>query len=252
MNRILSMAAFFLVFIWSVNAFGGTIEENLKKLVAEKTRQSVDIESVQPLNGDKSVFVALLRDKKSGNLIPIVTNQEGNQLFVLTDMFFSQNDADARLVRNILHQAQEENNKNMSQDAIVELLKSIPDDYLIKIPSYSKDAKTITFIISDPMCPHCQEELRHINKRLKDSDVYMVEVAFLGVQSKYKASEILSRINKLKTAKEKIDLLNQVYATSYTSNSSDLKENQKVENITKKIADSGLIRGVPFVYEVKK
>ena len=78
----------------------------------------------------------------------------------------------------------------------------------------------------------------------------MVEVAFLGLQSKDKAAEILARIKNAKDTKQKVALLQEVYANTYVAKNPDKKELQKVENITRKIADSALIKGVPFIYEM--
>lgn len=240
----------FLMICFSMAFAQAGLKENLNKLVSEQTKQEVEIDSITMLHGDPNLAIVLLKDKLSLNLIPIVTNKDGNMLFVLTDVFFSQDKKDMQLVRETLYKVQEANNKTVNKEEITKLLTSIPDDYVIKIPSTTKGVKKITYIVSDPMCPHCQEELRHINDRLKDSNVYMVEVAFLGLQSKDKAAEILARIKNAKDAKQKVALLQEVYANTYVAKKPDKKELQKVENITRKIADSALIKGVPFIYEM--
>ena len=228
------------------------LEKNLVHLVNTKTTQEVTIDSTYNLNGDKNLFIAILKDKASKNLIPVVTNQSGQLLFVLTDLFFTQNDKDTQLVQEILGKVNEANNKNINKEAINKLLESIPDDYVVKIASTNPKVKKITYIISDPMCPHCQDELRHIDDRLKDSNVYMIEVAFLGPQSKDKSAELLERIKSLKTTKQKVSLVKEIYSTAHTAKNPNSRNIQKVENITKIIADSGLIKGVPFVYEYQK
>lgn len=227
------------------------LKENLGKLVAMHTKQEVEIESITMLNGDSNLAIALIKDKATGNLVPIVTDKNGQMLFALTDVFFSQNEKDAQLVRDVLYKVQEQNNKIVNKDAIEKLLKEVPEDYVVRIPSTSKGVKKVTYIISDPMCPHCQDELRHIGDRLQKSNVYMIEVAFLGPQSKDKAAEILGRIKNAKDTKQKVALLQEVYATTYVAKNPEEKNLQKVDNVTRKIADTGLIKGVPFIYETE-
>ncbi len=243
---------FLLAAALSMSLAQAGMEDNLLKLIKDRTKQDVSIDSTHVLSGDGNFVVALLKDKASGNLIPVVTNKNGNLLFVLTDIFFTQNDKDMQIVRDVLYKVQNHNNKIINKEAITKLLESIPSDYVIKIDSTTPGVKKNTYIVSDPSCSHCQEELRHINERLKDSNVYMVEVAFLGPQSRDKSAEILARVKNAKTTKEKVALLQEVYATAYVAKNPSEKELKKVENITKKIADSALIKGVPFIYEMEK
>ncbi|STP11980.1 disulphide isomerase [Helicobacter mustelae] len=234
------------LFLWA-----GT-QENLKDLIKEKTKQDISIAKVYDLKGDDHLKIAILKDEATKNQIPVITNKDGNLLFVLTNVFFSKNDEDSKFVEELLGKIQSDNDKQVNSAALNKLFESIPEDYVIKLDSTTKNNKKVTYIVSDPMCPHCQEELRNIDKRLKDSNVYMVMVAYLGQESIKKAATILAKVKDAKSTKDKIALFQQVYSIAYRPSSADSKAVKKVENITKKVADSALIKGVPFIYEYTK
>ncbi|WP_104697093.1 MULTISPECIES: disulfide isomerase [unclassified Helicobacter] len=227
------------------------MQNNLVKLIKEKTQQDISIKEVYDLKLDPNLKVVILEDMTSKTQIPVLTNKDGNMLSALTNIFFSQNNEDVKLIEGLLSKIQMQNDKQANSAAINKLLESIPDDYVIKLDSSTKNNKKITYIVSDPMCPHCQDELRRIDEKLKESNVYMVLVAYMGQDSQKKAANILEKIKELKNTKQKVDLLQQVYANTFEPKEANQKEIKKVQNITKKIADSGLIRGVPFIYEYK-
>lgn len=228
------------------------MQSNLKQLIKTKTQQDIDIETTYDLKSDNNLKIAILKDQVSQNKIPVITNKNGDTLFVLTNVFFSNNNEDTKLVAEILQKVQMDNDKQVNSAAINKLFESIPEDYVVKLQSSKKGNQKITYIVSDPMCPHCQDELRHINERLEESNVYMIMVAYMGQESIQKAATILEKIKSAKDTKAKIEIFQQVYSTAYTAPKADEKEVKKVENITKKIADSALIKGVPFIYEYKK
>lgn len=245
------MKKFFSIFLFSFVLMQANMQENLTKLIKEKTKQDIKITQIYDLKANANFKVVILEDALSKTQIPVITDKDGSMLFALTNIFFSMNENDTRLIGEIIQKIQSQNDKQVNSAAINKLLESIPDDYVIKLNSTTKNNQKITYIISDPMCPHCQDELRHIDEKLKESNVYMVLVAYMGQESIHKAATILEKIKSLKETKEKINLLQQVYAKTFKAQETDTKEIKKVENITKKIADSGLIKGVPFIYEYK-
>ncbi|RDU74559.1 disulfide isomerase [Helicobacter anseris] len=245
------MKKFFFIFLFSFVFMQANMQENLTKLIKEKTKQDIKVMQTYDLKANTNFKVVILEDTLSKTQIPIITDKDGSMLFALTNIFFSVNEADTKLIGEIIQKIQSQNDKQVNSAAINKLLESIPDDYVIKLNSTTKNNQKITYIISDPMCPHCQDELRHIDEKLKESNVYMVLVAYMGQDSINKAANILEKIKSLKETKEKVNLLQQVYATTFKAQESNAKEIKKVENITKKIADSGLIKGVPFIYEYK-
>ena len=228
------------------------MQENLVNLIKTKTQQEVSVKEVHDLKSDPNIKIAILQDSLSKNKIPVITNQNGKVLFILTNVFFADNNDDAKLVGQILQDIQSENDKQINSAALNKLFESIPSDYVLKLDSTTKNNTKVTYIVSDPMCPHCQEELRNIDERLKDTNVYLVLVSYMGQESLKKASIILEKAKTLQDTKQKVELLQQVYAVTYKTQNPRDKEMKKVENITKKIADSGLIQGVPFIYEYSK
>lgn len=245
------MKKFFSIFLFSFVLTQANMQENLAKLIKEKTKQDIKITQIYDLKANANFKVVILEDALSKTQIPVIADKDGSMLFALTNIFFSMNENDTKLIGEIIQKIQSQNDKQVNSAAINKLLESIPDDYVIKLNSTTKNNQKITYIISDPMCPHCQDELRHIHEKLKESNVYMVLVAYMGQESIYKAATILEKIKSLKETKEKINLLQQVYAKTFKAQEANTKEMKKVENITKKIADSGLIKGVPFIYEYK-
>ncbi|PAF47317.1 disulfide isomerase [Helicobacter sp. 12S02634-8] len=228
------------------------VEQNIINIVQKQTGKKVSVLKIEALQSNPELKIAIIQDPDSKYQIPIFTSKDGNIIIGLSNVFFSNEKKDTALVNKIYEDTQSYNSQQKNSAKLNALFDTIPDDYAIFLPSTTKGVTKLTYIVSDPMCPHCQSELREIDSRLKETNVKMIPVGFLGQKSVVKSALILEKIKTAKTPAEKIQILKQIYATTYEPKEQPQKEIQKVENITKKISDSGLIKFVPYIYEYQK
>ncbi len=224
-------------------AYAG-IQEDVLSILQDQSKRQLRIVSFEPLKKSKLSLV-VVEDKVNGYRSVLLAENKDN-VFVL-DAFFGNDKNDKDIVNKTIEEARTYNFKLQNSSKLNALFKSIPNDYAIKIQGNSDK---ITYIVSDPMCSHCQEELRHIDSRLKTSSVVMIPVAFLGTDSLDKAAEIQATIKEAKTPQQQIDILKKIYATTYQATKQSADNTKRVENITKQIGESGLVEAVPFIYEI--
>ncbi|WP_120944610.1 DsbA family protein [Helicobacter labacensis] len=226
---------------------GKNIEESVTQLIHKQTKRSVRVLRLQPLKSNKDFQIVVVEDPETKYHIPLLTNKNGTLVLGLSNVFFSNNDQDIELINTVYHETQTYNFKQANGAKINAMFDGLPKDYVITLTSKNKKAKEL-YIVSDPMCPHCQNELRHVQERLKDANVHMVVVGLLGEKSELKAADILAQAKQTHSTQSKIDLLNKVYANAYTPAEVPDDKIKEVKETTKKILATG-ITSVPFLYE---
>ncbi|WP_205588339.1 disulfide isomerase [Helicobacter vulpis] len=223
------------------------ISASIVQLIHKQTKRSVQVLQMQPLKSNRDFQIVVVEDPETKYHIPLLANKNGTLIVGLSNVFFSNNDQDIKLINTIYHETQTHNFKQANGAKINALFDGLPKDYVITLTSSNKNAKEL-YIVSDPMCPHCQNELRRVQERLKDANVHMVVVGLLGEKSELKAADILTQVKQAHSTQSKIDLLNKVYATAYTPAEVPDDKIKEVKETTKKVLATG-IESVPFLYE---
>lgn len=165
----------------------------------------------------------------------------------VSNIFFTSSSNDESIVKSITDKIID-NNNNSQQKAASSIIKGLNDNQYVSIKSNAKNAKTY-FIISDPNCGYCREELKSIDEKLKTHNVNMVPVGMLGEDSAKKSAYILSKISSNTSDKDKVKLFKEVYSNSFKA-PKDI-DVSNVSETTKFIFSTGVINGVPFIYEDK-
>ncbi|BEG58014.1 Disulfide isomerase [Helicobacter sp. NHP21005] len=234
----------------------GAVESQVGKAVADlidsQIHKKVNVLEVKSLKSNKDFQVVVVEDPDTRYKIPLLVNKNGDLVIGLTNIFFSKNKQDTEFVQELYHNTQSYNFTQQNSAALNALFEGLPQGYAIDLKSTTPGMKKNLYIISDPMCPHCHHELEQIDKRLKEANVHMVLVGFLGHESTLKAADILKQVKKARNTRDKVDLLQKVYATAYKPADAPDDKIQEVEKVTKTILDTKLIKGVPFIYEYHK
>ncbi|WP_233712752.1 DsbA family protein [Helicobacter suis] len=234
--------------------FAGASEvgSNVIRLIDKQIHKKVNVLEVKPLKANKDFQIVVVEDPDTQYHIPLLVNKSSDLVIGITNIFFSTSNKDTELVQSIYHQTQSHNFKQQNSESLNAMFDAVPKDYVINLSSSNKGVHKDLYIISDPMCPHCRNELGHIQERLKEANVHMVLVGFLGSESNLKVAVILKEIKRARNTQGKIDILNKVYASAFHSPTdvSD-KEVQEVQQVTKSILATKLVKGVPFLYEYR-
>lgn len=251
MRKVLCVLALCAGFVGAKAGVDGKVAASVVQLIEKQINKKVQVLETRPLKSNKDFQVVVVQDPDTKYHIPLLVNQTGSLVVGLTSIFFSTSSKDVEIVNSIYHESQSHNFQQQHSSALNALFNSIPKDYLINLTSSKKGVTKNLYIVSDPSCPHCRNELGKIHERLKSANVHMVLVGFLGEESNLKAASILKQVKRKRTTEDRIDLLNKVYASAYKVSPSDVPDDklQEVEKVTKKVKDTGLIKGVPFIYE---
>ncbi|GAA7939662.1 protein disulfide-isomerase DsbK [Helicobacter pylori] len=242
----------------SVSANDKRMQDNLVSVIEKQTNKKVRVLEIKPLKSSQDLKMVIIEDPDTKYNIPLVVSKDGNLVIGLSNIFFSNKSDDVQLVAETNQKVQALNATQQNSAKLNAIFNEIPVDYAIELPSTNaKNKDKILYIVSDPMCPHCQKELTKLRDHLKENTVRMVVVGWLGVNSAKKAALIQEEMAKARargaSVEDKISILEKIYSTQYDINAQKEPEDlrTKVENTTKKIFESGMIKGVPFLYHYK-
>lgn len=226
-------------------------KQKLSKLVSDKIKRNIEIKKVLDLEGSKDLKVAILYDAKEKTEIAVLATKDANIMVGLSNIFLSSNEKD--LI--ILNQAYQETQPKIDPpkpEALDKFFSSLSDDRLISLKSGLKNAKQTFYLVLDPRCPSCNKELSEIPQKLKEGNVKMLLVSFLGQESAYKAQLIYSKMASLKSNEEKLKLMQEVFSPDYQLKPADKKQDiSKIQKNSEDVVRAG-IQSVPFEHIIKK
>lgn len=221
----------------------------LTDMIKEQTGQTTSVLKEQALKQDSNLKLVTLKDAKTGFKVLAITNKQESFLLAITSAFFTSNENDRDLIIAEFGSITNYNMTFKTQDAVKKAIANLPKDSIIHLTSTNKNAKKVFYIVSDPLCPHCQEELKHINERLNQGDVKMIPVGWMGKESAQKVAEIYSLAKKATTDSEKIKILQRIYNPQYKAKQMDTKI---VEQVVSSLMGEGKVEGTPYIIEEDK
>lgn len=238
---------FGLIFLGLGVLSAASFEQNLKNLIEKETATKVKIISTSDLKSSKDLKFVIIELEGNMQRIPLFATKNGDMIIGLSNIFLTNAKADDDLVasKSAELQAYNESAQTRAAGALIEQLK--PEQY-ITLKSSAKDAPT-TFIIADPNCGYCKEEFRKIDERLKTQNVNMVMVGILGEDSLKKAASVVSKVKSSDNEKKKLNALKEVFSNTFKAPKSI--DTTKVKETSELLFKGGVIRGVPYIYEVK-
>ena len=230
-----------LVILGAIGALNAaSFEDNLTKLIEKQTQTKVKIISKSDLKSSKDLNANKQR-------IPLFATKNGDMIIGLSNIFFTAQNADEDMIAKKVAEI-EAHNENSQTIAAGELIKQLKPEQFITLKSSAKNAKT-TFIIAAPNCGYCKEEFRKIDEKLKTQNINMVLVGILGEDSLKKAASVVSKIKSADSEKTKINALKEMFSNSFKAPKSI--DTTAVKNTSDFLFKNGVIRGVPYIYEVK-
>lgn len=245
MMKASKISALLCAFALALSAQANANDANIaKKLLEAKTKRTLEVVSFSPLDSS-GLFLLTIQDKLNGYKTLLISDEKQQNL-VVASAFFSSDDTLSKRVSQELNAISAYNFKVQNSAKLNALFASIPKDYAITITGATSKK---LYIVSDPMCSHCQEELARIEEKLQTHTIIMIPVGLLGQDSLYKAADIARQIRSAKTPKEQIQTLRKIYARTYTPTTASDEAYSQVVRVTNSIKNSGLIEGVPFIYE---
>lgn len=246
MKKIIYVLAACTAFALGVNANEAEFVKNLKQSLNDKNAQLISIDKLNSLNG-LNLLIVRSGDKKEAFL----ASDDGKSLVAVTEEPKLADATDAALFKmrtQIL--------KDARDAAALELLKSIDPARFAYIESFDKNNPYMTYIVGDPECPYCIEEMKRITKHLRNSNVKLIFAPVHGKSAFIKSALILKQLKTLSPSDQKgaIDVIEKYYNKDAQVNDADISkaELDAVYADTKTLFSKGVIKSVPYVIKVKK
>ena len=246
MKKIIYVLAVCAVFAFGANANEVEFVKNLKQSLNDKNAQLISIDKLNSLNG-LNLLIVRLGDKKEAFLV----SDDGKSLVAVTEEPKLADAADAALFKmrtQIL--------KDARDAAALELLKSIDPARFAYIESFDKNNPYVTYIVGDPECAYCAEEMKRITKYLRNSNVKLIFAPVHGKSAFIKSALVLKHLKALSPSDQKgaIDVIEKYYDKDVQVSDADVSkaELDAVYADTKTLFSKGVIKSVPYVIKVKK
>jgi len=246
MKKIIYVLAVCAAFALGANANEAEFVKNLKQSLNDKNAQLISIDKLNSLNG-LNLLIVRSGDKKEAFL----ASDDGKSLVAVTEEPKLADAADAALFKTRTQIL-----KDARDAAALELLKSIDPARFAYIESFDKNNPYMTYIVGDPECPYCAEEMKRITKHLRNSNVKLIFAPVHGKSAFIKSALILKRLKALSPSDQKgaIDVIEKYYNKDAQVSDADVSkaELDAVYADTKTLFSKGVIKSVPYVIKVKK
>jgi len=246
MKKIIYVLAVCAAFALGANANEAEFVKNLKQSLNDKNAQLISIDKLNSLNG-LNLLIVRSGDKKEAFL----ASDDGKSLVAVTEDPKLADAADA-----VLFKMRTQILKDARDAAALELLKSIDPARFAYIESFDKNNPYMTYIVGDPECPYCAEEMKRITKHLRNSNVKLIFAPVHGKSAFIKSALILKRLKALSPSDQKgaIDVIEKYYNKDAQVSDADVSkaELDAVYADTKTLFSKGVIKSVPYVIKVKK
>ena len=246
MKKIIYVLAVCAAFALGANANEAELVKNLKQSLNDKNAQLISIDKLNSLNG-LNLLIVRSGDKKEAFL----ASDDAKSLVAVTEDPKLADAADAALFKmrtQIL--------KDARDTAALELLKSIDPARFAYIESFDKNNPYVTYIVGDPECPYCAEEMKRITKHLRNSNVKLIFAPVHGKSAFIKSALVLKQLKALSPSDQKgaIDVIEKYYDKNVQVSDADVSkaELDAVYADTKTLFSKGVIKSVPYVIKVKK
>lgn len=226
-------------------------KDKVSKFVSQKTQRDIEVKDVFDLDGSKDLKVIILNDKKDKTEIAVLGTQDGNIIIGLSNVFLSKSDKDLMILAEA-YQTTQPKSEPPKPEVLNQFFPSLTNDRLISLKSTAKNPKQTYYLVSDPRCPGCRKELGEIEKKLKDGDVKILLVSFLGEESAYKAKLIYDKLANVKSDSQKLKIMREIYNPEYKLTPKDKTKNiDLIQKNNEDVAKAG-IQSVPFEHIIKK
>ena len=246
MKKLIYVLAVCAAFALGANANEAEFVKNLKQSLNDKNAQLISIDKLNSLNG-LNLLIVRSGDKKEAFL----ASDDGKSLVAVTEEPKLADAADAALFKMRTQILKDDRNA-----AALELLKSINPARFAYIESFDKNNPYVTYIVGDPECPYCAEEMKRITKHLRNSNVKLIFAPVHGKSAFIKSALILKHLKALSPSDQKgaIDVIEKYYNKDAQVSDADVSkaELDAVYADTKTLFSKGVIKSVPYVIKVKK
>lgn len=242
-----------LTLIFALASFAFADKAFLDKVtayVSQKTGQVITATQAYDLKSSPNIKFVVLEDSVSKTKIPVFVTSDAKVILGLSNVLIPNDSEDLALIQDTYKKI--EGIKDPDPKTLDKFFSSLKQTRYISLKSTSKKPKKTIYMVSDPRCPGCRKELGEVENKLKDADVKILLVAFLGEESANKASVIYERLIGVKDNAKKLKIMREVYNPDYVLTPKDKKLSTKAVMQNNEDVTKAGIQGVPFEHAISK
>jgi len=234
--------------ILSITANADAFEDSLSEIMTKNVGMEIKVVEKTELSNWSGVFFTIIESKTNGQRFPLFASKDGKSVIGYSNLMITPSKEDETKIGNMLNAAKEYNEKS-KDGAIKELFAKLDKDSFIALGDPKKPS---IIVVSDPECPYCRKELANINERLKEKSIKLVLAPVHDKSAFVKSELIYKEAAKAKDDAAKIKILNKYFDEKAKVDAKDMSMATPITDKNKEtIFSSGLIRGVPFIFEEK-
>lgn len=227
---------FSMALLWAATVYANVpIENTIKK------NEGVEIKVISSIpSGIEGLNITVLQ-QPNGFRMPVLSSKDGKTIIGIPDVLISDNDTFKSTLKKI-YQEVADYNGDISQKAVLDVFKKYDKTNVIKLEGKNK-SKT-TYMVVDLNCPYCHQEIEKIDETLKDSNVDLLVIGALGMDSVKKAATFYEDIKTKKSQQDKIAFIKSAFEKTYKP-----KENINTASmitIGEELARAG-VNAVPYI-----
>ncbi|PSM51391.1 protein disulfide isomerase, DsbG family [Campylobacter blaseri] len=253
------MKKFYLPFLIAAmcQASGIDFEKNLKNTIENNYKNigEVEIVSSDKLKSINGLNLVVFNIKNANDSLAIFSSDDGKTIFPLPNNIVFGDKGDEDLVLKKISNLEQEKRKYQEKVAY-EIIKKIPEERFLTIQSFDKNNKFTMYMITDPECPHCRNEIDRLSKWVRNAHLKILFAPVHGESARAKSALMLKEGRKLKSNDQEslIKLLEKYYDENAVVEKDATTEEERnlVLQDAKKIFSKGVVKGVPFTFVVEE
>lgn len=226
------------------------VNAEIERTVKEASKQDMKVIEAKKLDSfNKFLFVRM--ETTSGKQIPVFVSSDGKSFIGFSQILYTPSEKDNTLISGML---QEITANNTEENAVKEqkLFSSFPDDRFVFLQSSNPEVTKTIVIVTDPDCPYCRQELGQIENRLRTANVKLIFAPVHDDRAFVKSELIMKESSEANTVEEKIAIVRKYYVDMPLTQAQMNTDMSKTKDNAQKLFSSGIVKGVPFIHEVKK
>ncbi|PAF53798.1 hypothetical protein BKH42_03460 [Helicobacter sp. 13S00482-2] len=249
-NKLIALIATTLVSLSPLGA--NSLSKKIEETIFEKTNTQVKVIKVKPID-IKKLNLSII--EINNNQLALFSSDDGKTIFGMPEIFVTSDQKVLDATQETIRETQAYNSRG-KQERLLEAFKKYPSN-IVYLSSGVATNKT-TYIVTDPNCPYCKDEMQRIDDILQNSNVALIFVGIIGHQnSEIKSADILQYTqdvlkNKKNQKNKEEEILNHIKKVYFDSSYKPVvKDVSQAKENSKMVIDAG-INAVPYKFVTDK
>jgi len=237
------------------------LNAEIEKTIKEASKQDMKVVEAKKLDSFNN-FLFVRMETSSGKQIPVFVSSDGKSFIGFSQILFTPLEKDNTIISGMLQEITVVNKKleatelekSAEENAgkAQKLFSSFAEDRFVFLQSSNPEITKTLVVVTDPDCPYCRQELNQIENRLKTANVKLIFAPVHDDRAFVKSELIMKEANEANTVEEKISIVRKYYVDMQLTQEQMNTDMSKTKDNAQKLFSSGIVKGVPFIHELRK